>query len=93
MVVSLPSKQTVRVRFPLSAPMACNSTAEYPTVNRKVESSNLSTPATPDSPQGGEGVCKTPAVGMVGSIPTSGTWKYIQTKSAKNIGGIDFLSN
>ena len=53
--------------------MACNSMAEYPTVNRKVEGSNPSTPATPDSPQGGEAVCKTVAVGMVGSIPTSGT--------------------
>ena len=26
---------------------------------------------------------------MVGSIPTSGTWKYIQTKNAKNIGEIE----
>ena len=25
-------------------------------------------------------------------IPTSGTWKYIQTKNAKNIGEIDSLS-
>lgn len=27
----------------------------------------------PDSPQGGEAVCKTVAVGMAGSIPASGT--------------------
>ena len=72
--------------------MACGATAAQSAVNRWVIGSNPITPATPDSPQGGEGVCKTPAVGMVGSIPTSGTWKYIQTKSAKNIGEIDFLS-
>lgn len=53
--------------------MACNSMAEYSTVNRKVEGSSPSTPAKPDSPQGGEAVCKTVASGMVGSIPTSGT--------------------
>lgn len=72
--------------------MACNSTAEYPTVNRKVESSNLSTPAKPDSPQGGEAVCKTVASGMVGSIPTSGTWKYTLMENVKNTGEKDSLA-
>lgn len=66
--------------------MTCNSMAEYPTVNRKVEGSNPSMSATPDSPQGGEAVCKTVAVGMVGSIPTSGTWKYILVMNVKSIG-------
>jgi hypothetical protein len=33
------------VRFSHLALMACNSTAEYSTVNRKVEGSNPSTPA------------------------------------------------
>ena len=53
--------------------MACSAMAAQSAVNRWVEGSNPSTPAKPDSPQGGEAVCKTVASGMVDSIPTSGT--------------------
>lgn len=76
----------VVVRIYDREPVACGAMAAQSAVNRWVVGSNPTTPATPDSPQGGEAVCKTVALGMVGSIPTSGTWKYTLMENVKNIG-------